>query len=506
MPATNCNGPSPRTDGSTVVFQHGACGSTNTLYAWKDGVLRTLVAGQEQFAYDVAGGWIGAARLVGITPQAWRFDPAGTFATVTGLPPSTSEVRVDRAHANGDIAFLASGRWLTRASDPEARPAGSGLGRSVFIGNVLHVALGNTLFAYERMVPKASTLSLDFGVGSMGARSAAKSVVLANDSTSTVSISGVSVTAGYEHAHDCSSLAPGQTCTVQVRFTPPVKPIGMNQGFRHAGFLAIASSGNTQPIQVALAGFAQKTLVPHFYQSLLGRAPDNNGNAFWQSETGRVVTLGADLNEAWYALAMAFFASTEYGLVPRTNTAFVTNLYDTFLSRSPDSAGLSFWTAQLDAGLPRDVALASFMFSTEFAQFSRALFGGGPARAEVNMVMDFYRGLLGRLPDSAGFNHWVGQFRAAQCQDAAAVRAQVEAISSAFVGSGEYSARNRTNSLHVGDLYNAFLRRGGDLNGVQFWINQLNAGRPRDALRRDFIASPEFEARVQAVVAQGCAQ
>jgi hypothetical protein len=80
-----------------------------------------------------------------------------------------------------------------------------------------------------------------------------------------------------------------------------------------------------------------------------------------------------------------------------------------------------------------------------------------------------------------------------------------EAISSGFVGSGEYAGRNRTNAQFVGDLYNAFLRRGGDLGGVQFWINDLDSGaRTRENVRQSLLASPEFQGRVTNVVNQGC--
>jgi hypothetical protein len=145
------------------------------------------------------------------------------------------------------------------------------------------------------------------------------------------------------------------------------------------------------------------------------------------------------------------------------------------------------------------------MFSNEFTGFSRGIFGNSAARAEVDAVVDLYRGLLSRLPDSAGFNYWVGQFRAAQCAGAAAVYAQVEAMSGAYAGSAEYQARGRSSAQYVGDQYNAFLRRGGDLAGVQFWISQLDSGaRTRETVRRDFIATPEFSARVASIVAQGC--
>jgi len=57
----------------------------------------------------------------------------------------------------------------------------------------------------------------------------------------------------------------------------------------------------------------------------------------------------------------------------------------------------------------------------------------------------------------------------------------------------------------VGDLYNAFLRRGGDLEGVRSWVSQLEDGAlSREAVRRAFLGSSEFTARVDAVIREGC--
>ena len=120
-------------------------------------------------------------------------------------------------------------------------------------------------------------------------------------------------------------------------------------------------------------------------------------------------------------------------------------------------------------------------------------------------MMDFYRGLLSRLPDQTGFNYWLQKFRTAQCQGPAAVSAAAEQISSGFTTSPEYLGRGRTNGQYVGDLYNAFLRRGGEPAGVQYWINQLATGaQSRESVRRQFVASPEFQGRVSAIIAQGC--
>ena len=101
--------------------------------------------------------------------------------------------------------------------------------------------------------------------------------------------------------------------------------------------------------------------------------------------------------------------------------------------------------------------------------------------------------------------YWIGRFRTAQCQGVAAVNAEGESISRQFATSTEYFNRNRDNRNYVADLYYAFLRRGGELTGFDFWVSQLNTGvQTRDQVRRSFLQSPEFQGRVQQIINQGC--
>jgi hypothetical protein len=249
------------------------------------------------------------------------------------------------------------------------------------------------------------------------------------------------------------------------------------------------------------------SLITHYYQSLLRRAPDAPGQQYWEDETVRIRAHGASVNEALFALSSTFLNSPEYAGFGRDDAGFVADLYRAFFDRVPDAGGLAYWTGQVAQGMPRDVVYVSFLFSPEFDAFTRALFGPTQARAEVDTVVDFYRGLLGRLPDSGGLEAWLRQFRRAQCDGPGALYASVESISSAFAGSPEYAARNRSHSGYVADLYNAFLRRGGDLPGVQFWGSQLAGGQmTRAQVRQAFISSPEFSTRVQRMVAEPCLQ
>jgi hypothetical protein len=246
-------------------------------------------------------------------------------------------------------------------------------------------------------------------------------------------------------------------------------------------------------------------LVDHYYQAILGRAPDAAGHAYWTGEVARMQTLGVDIQEAFRVMAGQFFTSAEYRDRQTDNDQYVTDLYATFFNRAPDTGGLVYWTGQLAAGLPRDVVMYHFLFSSEFADAMYELFGDTAVRAEINLVGDFYRGLLHRLPDDSGLVYWRDRFRAAQCQGAPAVTAAADEISRLFANSAEYLNRARTNPDYLADLYDAFMRRGAELAGFHYWVAQLDNGAlTREQVRQVFVQSPEFQGRVQQVIAEGC--
>ncbi len=255
-----------------------------------------------------------------------------------------------------------------------------------------------------------------------------------------------------------------------------------------------------------LTGTGELSLVSHYYYSILNRAPDAAGKAFWEGEATRLVGLGANVNEVWYLMANYFFNSPEYISFNRTDAQFLSDVYNTFFNRAPDPGGAAYWQSQINAGLSREGVIFWFMFSTEFSTFTQGIFGAPVVRAEINMVMDFFRGILNRTPDTTAFNFWVGQLRTAQCQGAGAVYAKANEMSYSFLFTlPEYPARNRTNTQFVSDMYNAFLRRGGAASEVNFWINQLNTGgMDRNTVRANFINSPEFGGRVNGVISAGC--
>ena len=269
--------------------------------------------------------------------------------------------------------------------------------------------------------------------------------------------------------------------------------------------LSPVAEGSISPASKADASAkSATTLITDYYRSILGREPDAGGLSYWQSQAQLIQSLGADGNETWRALALTFFNSAEYRGLNRTNAKYIQDLYATFFKRAPDSAGLAYWSGQMQSGQTREGVLLWFLFSAEFDIYMKGLFGETGARAESDLVVDFYRGVLSRLPDENGYRYWLERLRGAQCIGASAVLAEVETISNAFVASPDYAGRRRQDHEFLTDMYNAFLRRGADLGGFMDWGQKIRVGMTRDAVRRAFVASVEFQSRVQAVLAQGC--
>ncbi|UCF90241.1 MAG: DUF4214 domain-containing protein [Desulfobacterales bacterium] len=243
--------------------------------------------------------------------------------------------------------------------------------------------------------------------------------------------------------------------------------------------------------------------IAAYYQSILDRAPEAAGAAFWRSEIDRAVSLGIEAKEGFIALGRFFFESAEYHARLKTDAAFVVDLYETFLSRTPDPAEAAFWVDALSQGLSRAVIMNNFVFSEEFDLSMEAAFGVAAERPANNLVNDFYRGLLSRVPDSGGFEFWLQLMQTALNTGPQAVRDVALQEALAFADSPEYGMRTRDNAQFVEDLYNCFLRRGSDLAGFQFWVNQLDTGAmSRSDIVSAFAGSEEFQGRVQAIIDQ----
>ena len=170
-----------------------------------------------------------------------------------------------------------------------------------------------------------------------------------------------------------------------------------------------------------------------------------------------------------------FFNSPEFQGVASP----VVRLYFAYFLRIPDYAGLQAWLSQYRAGVSLDSISNSFANSPEFLARYGALDNGG-------FVTLIYNNVLGRTPDTAGYNAWL-----AQLNSGAMTRGQVML---GFSESAEYQVKSY-NSVYVTMMYVGMLRRSPEQAGFDAWAAYLNAGMSSTGLIDGFIAAPEYRGR-----------
>ena len=102
------------------------------------------------------------------------------------------------------------------------------------------------------------------------------------------------------------------------------------------------------------------------------------------------------------------------------NTQFVLNLYKTLLNRVPDSGELGYWLNELSGAMTQAQVQQAFLTSPEYC---------------TDQVTNDYNTILGRAPDAGGLAGWVQQ-----CTSAAMTLAQIQ---QGFYNSPEYISKHQ---------------------------------------------------------------
>lgn len=243
--------------------------------------------------------------------------------------------------------------------------------------------------------------------------------------------------------------------------------------------------------------------VINFYKTLMGRTPSSGEVDYWKNEFNRVVALGISNGDASLSLAKMFTQSDEYKNKNKSDSDYAGDLYKIFLGRTGSSGEVNYWANQAKTE-GREWVLFKIGDSPEAQNYMVKNFGSNSTTPEKSLVSDLYRGILGRYPDSAGFNGWVEYIRS-QCGTAQKIKDASNLMAQGFVQSQEYIGRKRANDQYVEDIYEGFLRRGAEAGGRSYWTNMLstNSLTKLDMLT-SFVGSPEFQGRIQNIISKGC--
>jgi hypothetical protein len=203
------------------------------------------------------------------------------------------------------------------------------------------------------------------------------------------------------------------------------------------------------------------------YRDFLGREGEEGGVLFYDS----LVTNGTPREQ----VIESFLGSPEFsGGLPS-----IIRLYFSFFDRIPDYDGLLFQVTALRQGAPLEAIAQNFYDSPEFTDRYGALTND----AYIELV---YQNVLGRAPDPAGFDFYKTRL------DAGTLTKGQMMIG--FSESPEFRQLIE-DEVYVTAVYVGMLRRAPDGAGLDFYVDQIEAGAPRAGIIGGFMNSPEYRGR-----------
>lgn len=222
--------------------------------------------------------------------------------------------------------------------------------------------------------------------------------------------------------------------------------------------------------------------IIRLYDTVLRRAPDNNGLDFWLDRMeDRGMTL---LTVADELSGSAEFQQATGGL---TNAQFVDYVYQQALNRAPDAGGKTYWTERLDAGLSRGAFVVDLSESAEHRGLTAGLVAQGYFNTDdtYQAIALLYDGFVGRLPDVGGLIFYAERVKSGQMT--------IEQVTADFAGSAEFAAAiaGKNNGQIVDYLYQNTLDRLPDSGGRAFYVDQLDRGGSAAGVLQDLALSAE---------------
>jgi RHS repeat-associated protein len=258
-------------------------------------------------------------------------------------------------------------------------------------------------------------------------------------------------------------------------------------GYRRGELLVTAASGDPDRV---------RRFVKNLYYNALARDPSAGE---LQTQADALAQAGAQGGESQLlttarSMARGLFQSSEYVARNRTDAEYVTDLYNSYLQRGPDTPGLNYWVSNTQSN-GRGATLNAFEVSTEFATLASTIYGtasGGENQRVEAFVRTFYLGALQRDPTSAELQAQTQRLNNAGAVNQSQAVSEARAMGAEIFQSTNYNS-SRTNQQYVTDLYVAFLQRQPDGPGLNYWANNVAVnGRP--ATLEAFKVSTEYTA------------
>lgn len=232
---------------------------------------------------------------------------------------------------------------------------------------------------------------------------------------------------------------------------------------------------------------AVNDFVTRLYVKVLGRQPEQDGQAYWVSALLNRSQSGAQVGRG-------FVFSEEYKNKNTSDSDFIEMLYVVFMDRSSDAGGKSYWMNCLNQGLSREYVFQGFAHSQEYTNIcnSYGIERGTAPSAQARdknpnltaFVNRIYVKAMERTGEGDGLNYWCSTI-----QSGGKTPVQVAEF---FMTSQEFRNKNLNNEAYIKVLYRTFMDREYDQAGLNYWMNELNRGCSREDILHRFAGCPEF--------------
>ncbi len=256
--------------------------------------------------------------------------------------------------------------------------------------------------------------------------------------------------------------------------------------------------------------------ISQAYLTYLGRSAGADEVSYWLPQ----MRAGAVTDEQ---LEAQFVGSPEYiAAHGGAEAGWVTGMYRDLLGRTPSSAEVNGWVAQLNAGVPATSIAFGFAAGAEregirVRQNYQTYLGRSPISAEVNSWVDQFvnHGMTtetmaaafvgsreffnNTTKGSSTFSVWIDQaYRAILRRPAGSGEIAMQLVALAPPGNMGAFAYQTTHAAEsftyfITLAYNAYLGRGPDAGGLAGWLSAMSAGAVSDEqLESQFIGSSEY--------------
>jgi hypothetical protein len=224
------------------------------------------------------------------------------------------------------------------------------------------------------------------------------------------------------------------------------------------------------------------------YEAILGRAPDISGYESWTA----ALEGGASLDTIAQGLLSSPEYTAKYGSYTQSpGSSFVSDLYENALHRAPDPDGLASFDNALQQGASRPAIAVAIALSPEAQSHLAPVFQTGvfvPNEADA-AVARLYYAILDRPPDAAGLALWENDLAHGDTLANIATDFLNSAEYAANFGTP-------SNAQFVTALYEGALGRAPEPAGEQAWLGALNQGVSRGTVAADIAESPEAVVRL----------